>query len=125
VTRADRADPMSGRDCPLIWPKPYSHLPGMDGANHMEADDLTNRWAIRGDPARLTEAAAALRDARAEQIFGARSPGEYVISGIARLLDSLAREMRDNDTVSHDVVSAATEMSEHVLTYLPEIGKRR
>jgi hypothetical protein len=115
---------MSGRDCPLIWPKPYSHLPGMDGANHMEAD-LTNRWAIRGDPARLTEAAAALRDARAEQIFGARSPGEYVISGIARLLDSLAREMRDNDTLSHDVVSAATEMSEHVLTYLPEIGKRR
>ena len=115
---------MSGRDCPLIWPKPYSHLPGMDGANHMEADDLTNRWAIRGDPARLTEAAAALRDARAEQIFGARSPGEYVISGIARLLDSLAREMRDNDTLSHDVVWAATEMSEHVLTYLLEIGKR-
>ena len=91
----------------------------------MEADDLTNRWAIRGDPARLTEAAAALCDARAEQIFGARYPGEYVISGIARLLDSLAREMRDNDTLSHDVVSAATEMSEHVLTYLPEIGKRR
>lgn len=90
----------------------------------METDDFTNRWVIRGDPARLTEAAAALRGARAEQIFGARFPGEYVMSGIARLLDSLAREMRSN-TVSHDVVSAATEMSEHILTYLPKIAKQR
>ena len=91
----------------------------------MGTDDLTGRWAIRGDPARLTEAAAALRGARAEEIFGARFPGEYVMSGIARLLDSLAREMRDNRTLSHDVVSAATEMSEHVLSYLPKIGKQR
>jgi hypothetical protein len=113
---------MSGRDCPLIWPKPYSHLPDMDGANHMETDDLMNRCAIHGDPARLTEAAAALRGARAEQIFGARFPGEYVMAGIARLLDSLAREMRDNDTLGHDVVSAATEMSGHVLTYLPDLS---
>ena len=96
----------------------------MDRANHMETGDFTNRWAIRGDPARLMEAAEALRGTRAEQIFGARFPGEYVMSGIARLLDSLAREMRANDTLSHDVVSAATEISEHVLTYLPEIGKQ-
>ena len=88
----------------------------------MEPDDLTNRWSIRGDPARLTEAAAALRDARAEQIFGARFPGEYVIAGIARLLDSLAREMRHNDTLDHDVVSAATELSGHVLAYLPDLS---
>ena len=91
----------------------------------MVTDDGTNRWAIRGDPARLTEAAAALRGARAEQVFGARFPGEYVMSGIARLLDSLAREMRDNDALSHDVVSAATQMSDHVLAFLPEIGKQR
>lgn len=91
----------------------------------METDDLTNRWAIRGDPGRLMEAAEALRGTRPEQIFGTRFPGEYVMSGIARLLDSLAREMRDNDTLSHDVVSAATEMSEHVLAYLPKIGKQR
>jgi hypothetical protein len=97
----------------------------MDGANQMETDDLTGRWAIRGDPARLTEAAAALRGARAEEIFGARFPGEYVMSGIARLLDSLAREMRDNGNLSHDVVSAATEMSEHVLTHLPKIAEQR
>ena len=91
----------------------------------MVTDDGTNRWAIRGDPARLTEAAAALRGARAVQVFGARFPGEYVISGIARLLDSLAREMRDNGTLSHDVVSAATQMSDHVLAYLSKIGKQR
>jgi hypothetical protein len=88
----------------------------------MEPDDLTNRWAIHGDPARLTEAAAALRGARAEQIFGARFPGEYVMSGIARLLDALAREMRNNGTLGHDVVSAATEMSGHVLAYLPDLS---
>ena len=91
----------------------------------MVMDDHTNRWAIRGDPARLTEAAAALRGTRAEQIFGARFPGEYVMSGIARLLDSLAREMRHNSTLGHDVVSAATEMSEHILTYLPKTKKQR
>ena len=91
----------------------------------MEMDDLTSRWAIRGDPARLTEAAAALRGTRAEQIFGARFPGEYVMSGIARLLDSLAREMRENRNLSHDLVSAATELSEHVLAYLPKIEKQR
>jgi hypothetical protein len=91
----------------------------------METDDLTNRWAIGGDPARLTEAAAALRGARAEQIFEDRFPGEYVMSGIARLLDSLAREMRDKGTLGHDVVSAASEISEHILTYLPKTGKQR
>ena len=91
----------------------------------METDDLMNRWAIRGDPARLTEAAAALRVARAEEIFGARFPGEYVLSGVARLLDSLAREMRDNGRLSHDLVSAASEVSEHVLTYVPKTGRQQ
>jgi hypothetical protein len=91
----------------------------------MGTDDLTNRWAIRGDPARLMEAAAALRSARAEQIFGARFPGEYIMSGIARLLDSLAHEIRDNDALGHDLVSAATEISGHILSYLPRIDKER
>jgi hypothetical protein len=90
----------------------------------MEADDLTNRWSIRGDPARLTDAAGALRGARAEHIFGSRFPGEYVLSAVARLLDSIAREMRDNSTLSHDVVSAATELSGHVLTYVPRREKQ-
>lgn len=90
----------------------------------METDDLKNRWTIRGDPARLTEAAEALRGAQAEQVFGVRFPGEYIMFGIARLLESLAREMRDNDTLGHDVVSAATEMSGHILTYLPRTGEQ-
>jgi hypothetical protein len=97
----------------------------MNGADHMETDDLANSWAIRGDPARLTEAAEALRGARAEEIFGARFPGEYVMSGVARLLDSLAREMRHNSTLSHEVVSAASEMAGHVLAYVPRTGKQR
>jgi BarA-like signal transduction histidine kinase len=46
------------------------------------------------------------------------------MSGIARLLDSLAREMRQNGTLSHEVVSAATEISEHVLAYLPKTEKQ-
>jgi hypothetical protein len=91
----------------------------------MGTDGFADRWAIHGDPAQLTEAAAALRSARAEEIFGARFPGEYIMSGIARLLDSIAREMRDNDTLGHDVVSAATEMSGHVLAFLPRIGEQR
>ena len=90
----------------------------------MELNDPTNRWAIRGDPARLTEAAEALRGAHAEEIFGTRFPGEYVMSGIARLLDSLAREMREHNTLSHEVVSAASEMSEHVLAYLSRTSEK-
>jgi hypothetical protein len=90
----------------------------------MRRDDPANRWAVHGDPSQLTEAAAALRRARAEDIFGDHFPGEYVMPGIARLLDSLAREMRKNDSLSHDVVSAATEISGHVLAYLPRTGKQ-
>ena len=92
--------------------------------DHVEMIDPTNRWAIRGDPARLTEAAEALRGAHAEEIFGTRFPGEYVMSGIARLLDSLAREMREDNTLSHEVVSAASEMSEHVLAYLSRTSEK-
>lgn len=86
----------------------------------MDTADSTGRWALRGDPALLTEAATALRVARAEQIFGDRFPGEYVMSGIARLLEAIAREMRDKDSLSHGVVSAASDISAHVLRYLPE-----
>jgi hypothetical protein len=96
-----------------------------DGANHMGADDPRNPWAIHGDPARLTEAAAALRGARPEEVFGARYPGEFVMSAVARLLDSIAREMREQDGLGHDVVSAAAELSEHVLTYVGGTGEQR
>ena len=69
----------------------------------MEKDDFTNRWAIHGDPARLTQAAAALRGARAEQIFGARFPGEYVMFCYLPLVDGtphLAHGMTQAFTVS-------------------------
>jgi hypothetical protein len=33
--------------------------------------------------------------------------------------------MRENHDLSHDLVSAATELSEHVLAYLPKIEKQR
>jgi hypothetical protein len=88
----------------------------------MGTDDLRSRWTIRGDPDLLMEAATALRGARAEQIFGARFPGEYVMSGVARLLETLAYEMRiDNSALTRDVVSAATDISGHILRYVPEI----
>jgi hypothetical protein len=88
----------------------------------MGTDDLRSRWTIRGDPALLAEAATALRGTRPEQIFGARFPGEYVMSGIARLLEALADEMHvDNSALTREVVSAAADISGHVLKYLPEI----
>jgi hypothetical protein len=84
----------------------------------MEPEELTNRWVLRGDPARLTEAAAALRAVPAEEIFGDRYPGEYVKAAVARLLDSIAREMRTENRLGHDVVSAATELAEHAIAYV-------
>jgi hypothetical protein len=120
----EHADTASGPDCPLIW-RNRTQFARQGWSDHMGTDDLTNRLTIRGDPDPLTEAAAALRSARSEQIFEARFPGEYIMSGIARLLDSLAREMRDNGDLGHEVVSAATEMSRHILTYLPRIEKRQ
>ncbi|MCE0762286.1 hypothetical protein LWC35_05080 [Pseudonocardia kujensis] len=88
----------------------------------MGTEDSPNRWALRGDPALLEEAATTLRGSRPEQIFGARFPGEYVLSAIARLLESLAGEIRQRDDVlTHGVVSAAADLSGHVLRYLPEL----
>ena len=90
----------------------------------MESDPPADRWAIHGQPARLTEAAAALRSARAEKIFGTRYPGEYVLLAVARLLDSLAREMRGKNALGHEVVSAAAELSEHAIAYVAGTGER-
>ena len=43
---------------------------------------------------------------------------QYIMPGIARLLDCLAYEMRHNGTLGHDVVSAATEVSGHIIAFL-------
>jgi hypothetical protein len=76
------------------------------------------RWTIRGDPALLTGAAAELRGAPLGRTDGAPLPGDFVMFGLARLLDSLAAAVRAPAGLPHDVVSAAEELSRHVLTYV-------
>jgi hypothetical protein len=83
------------------------------------AVDPTNRWPLHGDPTRLIAAAAALRAGDAEQIFGTRYPGEYVMTNVARLLEALATKIHEHVDLGHDVVSAATELAEHALAYVP------
>jgi hypothetical protein len=87
-----------------------------------DAADLTNRWPLHGDPTRLTAAAALLRASDAEQIFGTRFPGEFVLAGVARLLDAVANDLREHVDLGEAVVSAATEVAEHVLAYVPRGG---
>ena len=85
--------------------------------------DLTSHWPLRGDPTRLMAAAAVLRAGDAEQIFGTRFPAEYVMASIARLLEGLASKLRDHVDLGHEVVSAATDIAEHVLAYVPRKGR--
>ena len=84
--------------------------------------DPTDRRPLQGDPVRLMAAAAVLRAADAEQIFGARFPGEYVMISIARLLDALAYKVQEHVDLGYGVMSAATEIAEHVLAYVPRDG---
>jgi hypothetical protein len=88
------------------------------------ADEFTNRWPLHGDPLRFRAAAAVLRAGDAEQIFGTRFPGEYVMSSVARLLEALAYKMREPADLGYEVVSAATELAEHALAYLPREERR-
>jgi hypothetical protein len=89
------------------------------------AADLTNRWPLHGDPMRLTTAAAVLRAGDAEQIFGTRFPGEYVMTSVARLLEALAHKIHQHVDLGHDVVSAATEIAEHAIAYVPRDRAQR
>jgi hypothetical protein len=89
------------------------------------AADLANRWPLHGDPTRLTPAAAVLRAGDAEQIFGTRFPGEYVMSSVARLLEAVAIKIHEHVDLGHDVVSAATEIAEHALAYVPKLDGAR
>jgi hypothetical protein len=81
--------------------------------------DLDNHWPLRGDPTRLYAAAAVLRAAGAERIFRAEFHGQYVVAGVARLLENLALEIHQHVDLGHEVVSAATDIAEHVLAHLP------
>jgi hypothetical protein len=84
--------------------------------------DLTNHWPLRGDPSRLYAAAAVLRAGDAEQILGTRFPGEYVMASVARLLETLAFKIHEHVNLGHEVVSAATDLAEHVLAHVPTDG---
>ena len=66
-----------------------------------------------------------LRAGDAEQIFGARFPGEFVMSSLAHLLEAIAHANDTHIDLNHDVVSAATEIAEHVLAYVPRNGAER
>jgi hypothetical protein len=81
--------------------------------------DLSDHWPLRGDPTRMYAAAAVLRTGNAEQTFGTRFPGEYVMAGVARLLEALARKIHEHVDLGHEVVAAATGIAEHVLAYVP------
>jgi hypothetical protein len=81
--------------------------------------DLNNHWPLRGDPTRLYAAAAVLRAAGAEQILGTKFHGRYVVAGVARLIETLALEIHQDVDLGHEVVSAATDIAEHVLAYPP------
>ena len=83
------------------------------------AKEFTNRWPLHGDPMRLSAAAAVLRAGDAEKIFGTRFPGEYVMTSIARLLEALAYKIREDVDLGYEVVSAASELAEHALVYVP------
>jgi hypothetical protein len=76
-------------------------------------------WSIRGDPELLTDAADRLRCGIVRGVYRSQPPGEYAMFGIARLLDSLAHSMRHGAALHHDIVSSATEVARHVITYLP------
>ena len=87
--------------------------------------DLVDHRPLHGDPARLTAAAAVLRAGDAAQIFGDRLPGEFVMFGVAQLLEAVAARMQEHADIGHSVVSAATGLAEHVLAYVPTEGQQR
>jgi hypothetical protein len=87
--------------------------------------DLGDQRPLHGDPARLIAAAAVLRAGDAAQIFGDRFPGEFVMFAVAQLLEAVAARMQEQADLGHSVVSAASGLAEHVLTYVPKEGRQR
>jgi hypothetical protein len=79
-------------------------------------------WGIHGDPALLIDAARRLRLGIEAGGYRSRPPGEYAMFGLARLLDAIAFTMHIDGAVHHTVVSGATEIAHHVLSYLLPVG---
>jgi hypothetical protein len=90
------------------------------------ANGAMSSWGIHGDAGLLVEAARRLRLGIAAGVYRSRPPGEYAMFGVARLLDAVAFSMRVDGATHPRVVSAATEVAHHVLTYqLPDDADRR
>lgn len=79
---------------------------------------VTGSWGLHGDPALLVEAARRLRLGIERGVYRSQPPGEYAMFGIARLLDAIAVAMRADGGTHVGVVSCATEVAHHVLTYV-------
>lgn len=84
--------------------------------------DPTPSWGSHRDPTPLVEAARRLRLGIEKGIYRNQPPGEYAMFGIARLLDAIAFSMRVDGGTHSGVMTAATEVAHHVLTYLPPSG---
>lgn len=80
---------------------------------------MTQSWGLRGDPALLVEAAQRLRLGVRAGVYRSQPPGEYAMFGVARLLDAIAFSMQTEGATHPRVVSGATEVAHHVLTYVP------
>jgi hypothetical protein len=109
-------------DDPDYRPRSARAVPGGGGPDWTE---LTNRRPLHGDPLRFTAAAAVLRAGDPEQVFGTRFPGEYVMTSVARLLEALAHKIREHADLGYEVVTAASELAEHALAYVPRDETRR
>ena len=83
----------------------------------------TSSWGIHGDPALLVEAARTLRRGIEMGVYRSHPPGEYAMFGVARLLDAVAFSMHIDGAMHYTVVSSATEIAHHVLTYLPAVER--
>jgi hypothetical protein len=59
-----------------------------------------------------------LRAGDARETFGTRFPGEYVMTAVVRMLDAVTKKIHEQVDVGYEVVSAATEIAEHVLAYV-------
>jgi len=96
--------------------------PGIPDAS---TNGAMSSWGIHGDAGLLVEAARRLRLGITSGVYRLHPPGEYAMFGIARLLDAVAFSMRVDGATHPRVVSSATEVAHHVLTYrLPEDADR-
>jgi hypothetical protein len=84
--------------------------------------DATSSWGLHGDPGLLVEAAARLRRGIEAGVYRSHPPGEYAMFGVARMLDAIASSMRIDGRMQLTVVSSATEVAHHVLTYVHPDG---